>query len=349
MKKPTGADDVIESLIAKHRVSIAKHGFTVQAVLPSEDTPPYLYTIGLTKTFGHPEIFLVGLRPEDAMGMIHDIVNLIRGGSRFDKPMFASGIIPGYEIPFIPMTDESVIDHSAMGLELIGPFDGVQMFYPDRNGYVPWEKECDEAYRSQLFFDLEGDLPRRNITLEEARASIPPQPPLTKEEIAENRRRLIELRRQEMLECGYVPQPVGGGDGQPGFLYTIGLTETWNHPEFFIVGLHPRQADAIIADFIERIEGGERFDTPAYVSDILTVPVSVRPLQQEAVDDNSGIAQDMLNRNISGVQIFWPDKKGLMPWEDGCDREIARIQLSIFTPEGDEPVRQSAPPSAPLH
>lgn len=348
-KSENEVSDAMEEIIAKHKVNISKSGFTVQAVLGDENSPPYVYTIGLTQTFKHPEVFLVGMHPQHAMGLIVDVVRMIKDGKRFDQPLFAPGIIPGYEIPFRPIAEEDVLDNSAMGLELIGPFDAVQMFYPDHNGHVPWEEECEDAYRGQLFFDIEGDVPVRNITLEEARALIPEPTPLTEEQIAENRRSIIAERRKEIAEYGFVPQPVGGSEDQPSFLYTIGLTETWNHPELFVVALSPEQAYGIVEDFVERIDGGERFDKPAYVSEILTVPVAVRPLEQEAVDNNSGLAQDMLGRRISGVQVYWPDNAGLMPWEEGCDPQCAAIQLSIFTPSGDEPERTSAPIWAALH
>lgn len=341
--------DAMEEIIAQHKANIVKSGFTVQAVLGDENTPPYVYTIGLTQTFKHPEIFLVGIHPQHAMGLVVDVIRMIKQGERFDQPVFAPGIIPGYEIPFRPIAEEDVLDHSAMGLELIGPFDAVQMFYPDHAGHVPWEDECEEAYRGQLFFEIEGDIPVRNITLEEARAFIPEPTPLTEEEIAENRRRIITEQRKEIIEYGFVPQAVGGSDDQPSFLYTIGLTETWNHPELFVVALNPQQAYEIVTDFVERIDEGERFDTPAFVSDILTVPVAVRPLEQDAVDDNSGLAQDMLGRPISGVQVYWPDNAGLMPWEEGCDPGASSVQLSIFTPKGEEPSRNAAPPTASLH
>lgn len=342
-------EDRMDDIVARHKATIAKFGYTVQAVLGSETNPPYVYTVGLSQSHKHPEIFLVGMDPRDALGLIADAVALIRAGKRLDHPVYAAGIIPGYEVPFRPISDESVMDHAAMGLELIGPFEGVQMFYPDPDGFAPWEDDCRERYRGQIFFEIEGEIPNRNITLEEARANIPQPTPLTKEEIAERRRNIIAEKRQDMIEYGFVPQVVGGGDGQPGFLYTIGLTETWNHPELFVMALNPDQAYGIVEDFVERIEQGERFDTPSFIDEILTVPVAVRPLEQEAVDENSGIAQDMLGRTITAVQVYWPDKAGLMPWEPGCNPAAAAAQLAIFTPSGEEPVRGAAPPNAALH
>jgi hypothetical protein len=349
MSKARDKDEVIDDMLARHKVDIAKNGFSLQAVIGDASTPPYVYTIGLSQTFSHPEIFLVGMHPQEAAALIVDAISLIKQGKRFDKPVFVADIIPGFEIPFRPIAEDSVMDHGATGLEILGPFDAVQMFYPDPEGHVPWEKECMSQYKGQLFFEVEGDIPVRNITLEQARAMVPKASPLTKEQIAENRRKIIEQKRQEVSEHGFVPQVVGGTGDQPGFLYTIGLTETWSHPEIYIMALHPEQAFDIILDFVERISQGERFDRPAYVEDILTVPLAVRPIGQDSVDANSGIAQDILGRPINAVQAYWPDQEGLMPWEEGCDPGAASAQLAIFTPEGEEPVRSQPPPGASIH
>lgn len=342
-------EDGLNEIIARHKASIARDGFTMQAVLPDDEQPTYTYTVGLTGTFNHPEIFIVGVDPRHAAGLLEAAVEQIKSGKRFDTPVFASDIIVGYEMPFRPMAEESVLDHGSAGLELIGPFQAVQMFYPDRNGYVPWETECDDGYRSQLFFDIEGDEPTRNITLEEARKLIPPPTRLSPEEIAANRRRIIAERRQEVAEHGFVPQVVGGSEDQPGFLYTIGVSKTWDHPEIYIMALHPEQAFGIVADLVERISEGERFDTPAYVDEVLDVPIAVRPLDQHAVDDNSGIAQEILGRQIPAVQVFWPDEAGLMPWETGCDPDVVEAQSCLFKPSGSEPERMKAPPGVGLH
>ncbi|NTF17748.1 DUF4262 domain-containing protein [Agrobacterium rubi] len=351
-KSDKDIEDGLDELVAQQKIRIAQHGFTLQAVLPDKKQPSYVYTIGLSQNFGHPEIFLAGMKPNDAASLILEVVDRITSGERFDKPAFAPGIIPGYEIPFRPMQEESVIDHSSMGLELIGPFDGIQMFYPDPDGYAPWESECDDRYRSQLFFELEGEPPRRNIELEVARAMLPPRDAsrgrLPQEQIDANRRRIIGELREQISETGFVPQVVGGGDGHPGFLYTIGLSETWNHPELFIVALNPEQAFDIVAELVERIAVGERFNEAAYVDDILTLPLSVRPLDQRDVDDNSGIAQDVLGRPISAMQVYWPDQAGLMPWEDGCAAESVEFQLAIFKPLGEEPMRKGPPPGVSL-
>lgn len=342
-------DDFEAKLLASHRENIARDGYSIQGVLPDEDQPTYTYTIGLTETYGHPEIFLVGLRPDDAAGILVSAIERIRNGERFDKPVFAGSIIVGYEVPFRPISSKSVIEHGNAGLAVLGPFDAVQMFYPDRGGYVPWEGECDARFKSQLFFELTGDEPRRNLSIEAAAAAAPPRSPLTPEQIAENRRRITTEMRRNVAENGFVPQVVAPSETQPGFLYTIGLTETWSHPEIYVVGLSPNQAFDIVLDLIDRITEGERFDTPTFVDEILDVPIAVRPLEQASVDENSGIAQDVLGRTITAVQVYWPDASGLLPWEAGCDEEIVRCQLSLLDPRGEEPLRLKSPPGVGLH
>lgn len=152
-------EEGLDEIIARHKAHIARYGFTIQAVLGDGDRPPYAYTVGLSVTYNHPEVFIVGIHPKYVAELIGPVIEQISQGVRFDKPLFAPGIIPGYEIPFRPMSEEGVLDHGLAGLELIGPFEAVQMFYPDRDGYVPWEEECDQSYRLQLFFDIEGEVP----------------------------------------------------------------------------------------------------------------------------------------------------------------------------------------------
>jgi hypothetical protein len=45
--------------------------------------PPFAYTVGLMKTYDHPELILFG-RPDDDYSLLADLVVAISGGSRLD-------------------------------------------------------------------------------------------------------------------------------------------------------------------------------------------------------------------------------------------------------------------------
>jgi len=54
--------------------------------------PLYVYTVGLTATFGHPELVLIGLAPDLARQLIANAVKLIRDGERFIDTQVAERI-----------------------------------------------------------------------------------------------------------------------------------------------------------------------------------------------------------------------------------------------------------------
>lgn len=350
MPKPDHTPDMSD-LLATLRSRIDKNGFTYQFVSGDEDSPPYIYTIGLTETYKHPEIHLVGLPPEHAMPLIDELVERIAGGERFDAPQYIEDLIH-FDMPIRPMTDAAVLENAGTGWEVLGgAFKAVQLFYPDKNGYAPWEPECAPHYADpQLYFELEGEPPVRTRPLvSDHDAHAVPQSPLTSEEIAERRKMFTQKMRDAVEKDGFTFQPVMGGDGEPSYFYSIGLSKTYNHPEIYIVGLEPQQAHGLMLDIIFKIVEGKRFDKPCYVSDVIEGDLGMRPLVTEDVDQHSGIGQEVLGGRFEAVQLYYPDPHGLFPWEAGCDRSYAEDQLSMFRPVGDPPERLSPTVTGTVH
>lgn len=335
-------------IIERLRVGIEERGYDFQFVLPGEDSPPYIYTVGLSETFHHPEIYLVGLPPEHAAPLIDDIVVRIAAGERFDQPTYVEDLIQ-FDMPVRPMTDATVAEHAGTGWEVLGgPFKAVQLFYPDKSGFVPWEPECAPHYADpQLFFELEGPPPVRIRPIPEV--DMTPQPPLSPEEIATRRREFTAHMRKVVETDGFTFQPVmSGGDG-PNFFYSIGLSATFDHPEIFVVGLEPAQAHGLLMETIDLIKKGARFDKPCLISEISDITLAVRPLVDADVDQHSGIGQEVLQKAFHAVQLFYPDPNGFLPWEVGCDPEYSEEQLSAFRAVGYPPDREPPVFSGTIH
>src|SRR5262249_20139261 len=58
-------------------------------------------------------------------------------------------------------------------------------------------------------------------------------------------------------------------DGDPQFLYTVGLIESFNHPELVIFGLESSVAHSIALNVISKIRAGANFCASTTYSDIL--------------------------------------------------------------------------------
>jgi len=149
MKKVTKAD--LDAYIRRARGLIAEHGWVVQYIGPGipgsgarQDDPPYAYSVGFSRAFNHPEIYLVGLPYETSVSVINAAGNRIKEGMRFDGACYSDVIVEHFPVAFMPIEKRSVISHSAAGRNILGSvFQGVQMVVPDAAGRFPWDEGCD--------------------------------------------------------------------------------------------------------------------------------------------------------------------------------------------------------------
>jgi hypothetical protein len=317
----------LEKANARLRDQMKALGYAFQIAEGNEGLPPYIYTEGLASKFGHPEIYVVGLPAQTAASMLEELVSRIRAGQRFDMPCFVENIIH-FEMPMMPIAAEPGI---------LPPSGAVQLFYPDPQGYAPWEPECDPDFGvpQTSFFWTVGSYPTRRTPLAERLIS---RGRPSEEEIERRMNAGIERLREQVTRSGFTFQPVfpsADTDGEP-FVYTIGLSRTYNHPEIYVVGLDADNAIELLLRTIDKIAGGEVFETPTFFEDEDGDLFTVRPLVQADVDENSGLGQKVLGHGFPAVQVYYPDENGLFPWEEGCDPTYA-TQTQMLRPLGELP------------
>lgn len=123
-------------------------------------------------------------------------------------------------------------------------------------------------------------------------------------------------------------------DHRPPFLYTIGLMQTLDHPEFIIFGLEADNAHALFSQLVHDVRAGRSYAEP----NVYTVTIGgevhsvgvrrVHPTQHEIY---LGFAMGYCRYSghkgeLEAVQVFWPDSNGKFPFEVGCDSEVHRLQ-----------------------
>lgn len=123
-------------------------------------------------------------------------------------------------------------------------------------------------------------------------------------------------------------------DADPPFLYTIGLMETYKHPEFIIFGLDADNAYALFSGLIADIRNGKCYTG----NGVFTVELGgdkhqvgfrrVHPTQHPLY---LGFAMGFLTNagrigELEAMQAFWPDAKGRFPFEAGCDLPVYNLQ-----------------------
>lgn len=129
-------------------------------------------------------------------------------------------------------------------------------------------------------------------------------------------------------KLGWFAHCVPGGDNTPcgGFNYhTHGLETSWNHPNIQIVlPLRFETAHHIVADIVERIKGGERFEPNKDYADIVGGGYMVRFIEAKEC-----------GRSV--LRLVIPDKNGV--YEGDFAEQFIMLDSNEGVPE-DEKVYQ---------
>jgi hypothetical protein len=139
--------------------TIEKHRWMVQMVAPTVeqadnlDCSPFVYSIGLTESFGHPELIMIGINPQSGGRIINSAGDLIKDGERLTLPdgvdvkymdnLFGNN----YRAAIKKVTRPAKLANLCQAANLYGDdgFEALQIVMPDKNGNFPW----DEGYDSQ--------------------------------------------------------------------------------------------------------------------------------------------------------------------------------------------------------
>jgi hypothetical protein len=129
-------------------------GWALEPVLARpEDDPPspsYAYTIGVPAAVGFAEIALFGLAPSAANGLITLVVDASRGGTDIPLGVELVGLLDNeLRCLFAPvdLTEHVARFPTASSWYRGEAFELVQLLYPDRNGFMPYEAGFDQRMR----------------------------------------------------------------------------------------------------------------------------------------------------------------------------------------------------------
>jgi hypothetical protein len=125
---------------------IETSGWALEAVGPDVEsvppTPGYAYTIGLTAEVGFAEVAVLGLTPAAAKGLLELVAAACRGGTEIPLGVELVGLLDNdLRCLFAPIELERWGAYFAAATDWYAgrPFDMVQLLFPDRNGFMPYE------------------------------------------------------------------------------------------------------------------------------------------------------------------------------------------------------------------
>ena len=126
-----------------------------------------------------------------------------------------------------------------------------------------------------------------------------------------------ELRvRSDVDTYGWHVAKIGGDDRAPPWAFTIGLEQSFGHPEVLVFGMELELLHALLNQIGELVKHGRSFDPGERADGLLEQNPpefrSVDPRWQGAFTGNA--AWFYRERSFRVLQCFWPDSTGRMPW-----------------------------------
>ena len=128
---------------------IEKYGLSVVKIESTEYLPSFAYSIGLTKTFNHPEIICFGLRTELLHQLINDVAEIIKEEGELNLNKEYDNVFENSRAKFLQIDKRNIEDYFGVAIKYYGTteINGFQLIWTDRNNKFPWEDGFEEVFK----------------------------------------------------------------------------------------------------------------------------------------------------------------------------------------------------------
>lgn len=131
------------------REDVQQYGYSVIYVFDEEEaTPPFAYSVGFHRTFGHPEIIIVGTTEALANPVLNTMACQIdEEGCRYEAGRYYDDILVGVDCYMHPVREDRYPDYVGWNLWFYegSGFPLLQCVYPCRDGHFPWDPKAPRA------------------------------------------------------------------------------------------------------------------------------------------------------------------------------------------------------------
>jgi hypothetical protein len=137
---------------------------------------------------------------------------------------------------------------------------------------------------------------------------------------------------RDIDEYGWHVLHITAESGLPGWSFSVGLFQTFGHPEVIVFGLPPKLSQGVINGLGSRIKAGNRLVADQEYADILAnVRCMFRSVQRSWYKWLLGYARWYYEGDgFPVLQCIWPDKQQHYPWEAAFKAEWACLQPFLF-------------------
>ena len=157
MRKKQPYNEATESII---NADIENEGCHIVLVAADEYLPAFAYTIGLFRTYHHPELICFGLAPEVLRSMLNEAHQLIKQGKKLIPGYLFPEFLKGYNTQFLKVNPAYYPDYFSLAQAFYNfrNFPALQLVWPDKQHKFPWEQSFNQDLKfNQPLLDRNSD------------------------------------------------------------------------------------------------------------------------------------------------------------------------------------------------
>jgi hypothetical protein len=129
---------------------VTRYGLHVMRVAGEDDSPDFAYTVGMVRTFGHPEVIILGLRLDTMHRILNHVADEVRAGRHFAAGDVTDAFLEGYDVAFRTVPDRHYrpyLGWASWFNEGTG-YPALQLVYPDGDHRWPWDDGVADGFRA---------------------------------------------------------------------------------------------------------------------------------------------------------------------------------------------------------
>lgn len=152
---PLSSDKLLSNVLKQINTMIDQSGF-VGIKVPGNGAgkPSFVYTVGLTETYGHPELIIYGFDCNQAEDFLNIAVDMLEENSDIFNADRVSGLADDVVVGCKSVTSDNLSEYLKIAnIRYFGIFQAKQIIFPDLSGRLPWDPEwvCDFPLQKHLW------------------------------------------------------------------------------------------------------------------------------------------------------------------------------------------------------
>lgn len=110
--------------------------------------PSFVYSIGLWKKFGHPELISFGLTTQALHSIINLAADIVKTGQTIQTGKAYTDFFDTGKSVFVTVDKRNIRDYFGYTIDFYNPVDfpALQLVWTDRNDKFPWDEGFEEEF-----------------------------------------------------------------------------------------------------------------------------------------------------------------------------------------------------------